>query len=117
MGTGKYSPLCPHANKPGWDMFKFNCYGEIPELWNQEKHDSGVVYNEKTMFDNYDSEGFDSYGYSAFDLDGNYVGDGNGIDRYGYTEMDYLIDSTRGGELYSDMQCFGDKLVEFKRNR
>jgi len=38
----------------------------------------------------YDSEGYDSYGYSGVDQDGNYVGCGNGIDRLGYTEMDYL---------------------------
>jgi len=52
------------------------------------------------MFGNYNDEGFDWYGYSAFDLDGNYVG--NGIDRYGYTESDYLTDAVNGGDLYYD---------------
>jgi hypothetical protein len=119
MGTGKYSPLCPHASKPGWDMFTFNCYGETPAAWNVDLVNSGAAYDEKTMFDSYDIEGFDSYGYSAFDIDGNYVGVGNGIDRYGYTDMDYLIDSANGGDLYYDLQgCGGGQVLSsFKRNR
>jgi hypothetical protein len=114
MSTGKYSPLCPHANTPGWDMFKYNCYGEVPAEWSQEVYEDGIEYDEKTMFGDYDDEGFDSYGYSAFDLDGNYVGIGNGIDRYGYTEMDYL---TRG-DLYYDVQQWGGvRLTQFMRTR
>ena len=58
MGVGKYSPLCPHANTPGWDMFRFNCYGETPVEWSKAISDAGVAYDEKTMFDNYDDEGF-----------------------------------------------------------
>ena len=46
-------------------------------------------YNEETMFDNYDKQGFDRYGYSAFDNKGTFVGVGNGVDRDGYTEEDY----------------------------
>jgi hypothetical protein len=105
MSTGKYSPLCPHANEPGYDSFKFNCYGEVPAEWNKDS------YDEKTMFVNYDDEGFDSYGYSCFDADGEYVGCGNGIDRYEYTEMDYLT----SGDLY----YYGNftRMTSFVRNR
>ena len=116
MGVGKYSPLCPHANEPGWDAYKFNCYGEVPDDWDQAAIDRGVVYDPKTMYDNYDNEGFDSYGYSAFDIDGNYVGIGNGIDRYGYTEMDYLIDAGNGGDLHNDVR-YSDPMTSFIRNR
>jgi hypothetical protein len=116
MSTGKYSPLRPHANEPGWDMFKFNCYGEVPAEWNQTIHDSGAKYDEKTMFDGYDDEGFDRYGYSAFEADGNYVGCGNGVDRYGYTEMDYLQDSINGGDLHSDVR-YSTPMTAFVRKR
>jgi hypothetical protein len=117
MSTGKYSPLRPNTHK-GYEFFKFNCYGEVPEPWNQEVHDSGVEYNSVTMFDDYDDEGFDSYGYSAFDEDGNFVGHGSGIDRYGYTEMDYLTDSASGGNLYYDIQRWGGtRLTSFSRDR
>lgn len=91
MSTGKYSPICPHANK-GYE-FKYNCFGEIPAEWSKEN------YDEKTMFGDYDAEGFDSYGYSAFDIDGNYVGIGEGIDRCGNTEMDYLMNPDRYYEI------------------
>lgn len=77
MSRGKYSPAW--VNK---DCI-YNCYGKIPEPWCEN-------YNEKTMFANYDNEGFDRYGYSCFDSEGNYVGIGNGIDRLGYTEYEYL---------------------------
>jgi hypothetical protein len=118
MSTGKYSPLCPHANESGWEMFKYNCYGEVPADWNQEVYEDGIEYDEKTMFGDYDSEGFDSYGYSAFDADGEYVGIGDGIDRYGYTEMDYLTDSINGGNLHSDLQCgYGTPLTAFIREK
>ena len=113
MGTGKYSPLCPHAHESGWEAYKFNCYGELPAAWSMRS------YDEKTMYDSYDDEGFDSYGYSAFDADGNYVGGGSGIDRYGYTEMDYLTDSANGGNLYYDLQGYGggSRMTSFVRNR
>ena len=118
MSVGKYSPLCPHANT-GWAAYKFNCYGETPAEWSVEMHNSGVEYDEKTMCANYDDEGFDSYGYSAFDDEGNYVGVGNGVDRYGYTENDYLMDSINGGDFHSDLQGWGggQVLTSFKRNR
>ena len=110
MSTGKYSPLCPYTNLNY--EYKFNSYGEIPAEFDSS------AYDPKTMFDNYDEEGFDSYGYSSFDADGNYVGHGNGIDRYGYTEMDYLTDAANGGDLYYDLQGWGGTVMtSFKRNR
>ena len=85
MSQGKYSPVL--VDKP----CIFNCYGKPPAPWSKEIADAGIIYDEKTMFDNYDDEGFDRYGYSCFDKDGNYVGIGNGVDRLGYTENDYLL--------------------------
>ena len=107
MSTGKYSPICPHAGEPGWDAYKFNCYGETPAEWSKEIAETGVEYDQKTMFDIYDDEGFDSYGYSAFDAHGTYLGIGSGIDRYGYTEMDYLT----GGDLHCDVQSYGSEIL------
>lgn len=89
MSQGKYSPICPHSNDS--TAFVFNCYGKTPTLWNKEVADAGVQYDEKTMFDDYDSEGFDRYGYSCFDNDGNYVGLGCGVDRLGRTENEYMV--------------------------
>ena len=87
MSQGKYSPSLPNL---GEECFVFNCYKQEPTPWTAELQASGVVYDEKSMFGNYDSEGFDRYGYSAFDAEGNYVGIGDGIDRLGYTEFEYL---------------------------
>ena len=41
------------------------------------------------MLRNYDSEGFDFYGYSAFDAAGVFKDHGRGVDRLGYTPDDY----------------------------
>jgi len=85
MSRGKYSPSCPHGNEKY--QYVFNCHGKpaVP-------FDGGdVVYDQTIHFPNYDSEGFDSYGYSCFNLDGQYVGIGYGIDRLGKTENDYLL--------------------------
>jgi hypothetical protein len=82
MSRGKYSPKCPNT---GIEVFTFNCYGQMPA-----PYDHGT-YDEKTMFDNYDSEGFDRYGYSCFNAEGQYVGIGQGVDRQGYTEMEYMV--------------------------
>jgi len=49
-----------------------------------------LEYNSETMFGDYDENGYDRYGYSAFDDEGNFVGYGQGVDANGYTEMDYL---------------------------
>ena len=84
MSVGKYSPNCPHANSNY--EFKYNCYKQIPP-----EYKAGVdVYDDKIHGSDYDSEGFDRYGYSAFDEDGNFVGHGQGVDREGMTEDDYL---------------------------
>lgn len=88
MGRGKYSPVCP--NRPNGYEYKYNCFGQEPEEWTQEMYDAGETYNAKTMFGDYDEDGYDRYGYSAFDVDGNFVGHGEGVDMDGYTEMDYL---------------------------
>jgi len=88
MSRGKYSLAYQH--RPDGYEYRFNCYGQEPEPWTQELHDAGIVYDEKTMFGDYDEDGYDWYGYSGFDADGNYVGCGNGIDRAGWTEHDYL---------------------------
>ena len=89
MARGKYSERA-YKHWPENYKYKYNCYGEIPEEWHGP--DSGKEYNEKTMFGDYDEEGYDSYGYSAFDIYGNYVGDGRGVDRAGWTEDDYLCE-------------------------
>jgi len=88
MSRGKYSPSITRALAArDWSEFRYNADKEIPEDYNRE---TSGEYNERKHFADYDSEGFDSYGYSAFDSDGNYVGGGDGIDRLGYTELDYL---------------------------
>lgn len=82
MSKGKYSPTV-YNRKSNDATFEFNCFGQPVVEYVGE-------YNEQTMFGNYDSEGYDSYGYSAFDADKNYVGPGNGVDRNGYTEDQYM---------------------------
>lgn len=94
MSQGKYSPVCPHARED-YD-YVFNCYGKPVAAYR-----AGDEYDEKTMFGNYDDEGFDSYGYSCFDEDGNYVGIGDGVDRLGYTEYDYLV---MDPDTFADLQ-------------
>lgn len=84
MSRGKYSPHLPQGKD-----FVYNCYGEVPAPWSRELADSGVLYDEKTMFPNYDDEGYDCYGYSAFDGNGDYVFS-NGVDRNSYTELEYM---------------------------
>ena len=84
MGKGKYSPSVYGKD---FGPYEFNCFGDQPAPWPGEP---GTVYDEKTMFANYDKQGFDSYGYSAFNEDGQYVGVGRGVDRNGYTENEYL---------------------------
>lgn len=90
MSKGKYSPTVYSMDPDRVRSYDYNCYGQVPAEWSKEVADRGVVYDEKTMFANYDSEGYDSYGYSAFDSDGVYVGIGSGVDRRGFTEHDYL---------------------------
>ena len=85
MSIGKYSPNRPNTAWPRSD-FIYNCYGDIPPEWDKTK---GPL-DEKIHISGFDSNGFDCYGYSSFDEDGNYVGLGEGVDRNGYTELDYL---------------------------
>lgn len=89
MSRGKYS-VRAYKHWPNNYEYKYNCDGKIPEPWTKEMIDAGMIFKSRVHFGNYDEEGYDSYGYSAYDAEGNYVGDGNGVDRAGYTEMDYL---------------------------
>ena len=91
MSKGKYSPSLSvkDANRPYAD-YCYNADRRIPPEWTPEMKERGEVYDTRIHFGNYDKDGFDRYGYSAFDADGNYIGIGEGIDRWGYTEMDYL---------------------------
>ena len=82
MSKGKYSPTV-YSRKHQGDYI-YNARGETPVEWNREKD-----YDPETMSDDYDSEGFDGYGYSAYSKDGTFVGSCCGIDRNGYTEDDY----------------------------
>lgn len=84
MGQGKYSPVCPHANT-NYD-YHFNAKGEIPPSYDHKVD----TWNEEIHFGDYDSDGYDRYGYSAYDANKRFVGTGNGIDRLGNTEMDYM---------------------------
>ena len=86
MAQGKYSPCYIHDKE-----YKYNCYGQEPAPWTEEIAKSGVKYDDKTMGPWFDDEGFDSYGYSSFDADGNYAGNGFGVDRLGYTEDEYYL--------------------------
>lgn len=109
MSRGKYSPWCySYSNRQGNTEYIYNCYGEVPVEWDTDN------YDEKLMFGNYDSEGFDSYGYSTFELDGTYAGIGSGVDRYGYTENQYI---SMTDEYFQNICAYADPLHNFKRNR
>lgn len=95
MSRGKYSP-----NYPKGKEFIYNCFGKVPLPWSKLAESYGLVYDEKVHFANYDDEGFDSYGYSAFDENNNYVGIGSGVDRNGYTEYEYLCMSDEQWERF-----------------
>lgn len=107
MSRGKYSPWC-YNNRQKDTEYIYNCYGEVPAIWDKDN------YDEKLMFEIYDSEGFDSYGYSAFELDGTYAGIGSGVDRYGYTENQYI---SMTDEYFQNICVYADPLHNFKRNR
>lgn len=86
MARGKYSPTIFYTKLYNEATeFVYNAKGELPVVRGE-----GDAYDEETMFGNYDREGFDSYGYSAYNEEGEFVGTGNGVDRNGYTEYDYL---------------------------
>ena len=112
MSRGKYSPSITSEMIANGE-YTYNAYGETPEKWDPKT--STVPYNQITMFGNYDSEGFDSYGYSGFDLNGDYVGIGEGIDRFGYTELNYLDMSDDDWEDV-DQYC-GVSMTKFERNK
>lgn len=89
MSRGKYSPFLKEVSD-----YIYNAKGELPAPWK-----GGSEYDAETMFDNYDKDGYDSYGYSAYDSEGKFVGIGDGVDRAGYTESEYLCMSD--DEYYS----------------
>lgn len=96
MSRGKYSPNLPTAN---WEIaaFKFNTKGDIPPI-----PQKGETIIPEIHYGGLDDEGFDMYGYSPFDEDGNYIADGMGIDRNGYTETEYLTDD----DIWADANGF-----------
>jgi hypothetical protein len=96
MSQGKYSPNYPHPLS--FDGFVFNCYGLLPAKWDMDVA-KYTEYDQQTMFGCYDSAGFDRYGYSAFDKDGNYDF-GSGVDRNGKIEQDYLFMDSDEFEQY-----------------
>lgn len=83
MSQGKWSPTLSKIRDRG--PLIYNARGELPppiqpgEEFSNELHRSDC-----------DSRGCDIYGYSAYDAEGCFVGIGEGVDRDGYTEMDYL---------------------------
>lgn len=83
MSRGKYSPFLPPRAERTED-FGFNADRQRPAPYDRGN------YDERTMFAGYDKDGFDRYGYSAFEADGTFVGLGQGVDRGGYTEDEYL---------------------------
>ena len=85
MSQGKYSPRCPHAGDVNYEYI-YNSLGDVPHDYDHTKDD----FDSKLHFGNYDDEGYDEYGYSAWDGNGDFVGAGNGVDRLGYTEMEYM---------------------------
>lgn len=86
MSKGKYSP---HVIIRDYSEYVYNAHGRLPAPWNPEIA-KNEQYQEEVHFANYDLDGFDSYGYSAFDKNNNFVGGGNGVDKAGYTELDYM---------------------------
>ena len=66
--------------------YRFNADKQIPP----EFINGRDIYDQRVHFGDYDSDGFDRYGYSAFLKDGTFIGLGQGIDRAGITEDEYL---------------------------
>jgi len=91
MSKGKYSPALSFkdANRP-YTAYCYNADRQCPPEWTLEMKERGEIYDERIYFGNYDENGYDSYGYSAFLEDGTFIGLGQGIDRWGYTEDDYI---------------------------
>ena len=98
MTIGKYSPAVGKENKYYEDReFVHNAKGQRGPF----VFDKGS-YNQEDHFANYDHEGFDFYGYSAYDSDGKFVGVGNGVDKFGYTEDDYMCNQELYDQVYED---------------
>jgi hypothetical protein len=90
----KYAPATRSVDYYEGREYIYNAKGQLPHPDDVKK--IGADYIPETMFCDYDSSGFDKYGYSAYDTDGNYVGPaGGGVDMYGYTEQDYLLDEDK----------------------
>ena len=83
MSKGKYSPSL-YKTRLTKD-FNYNAHGKIPPSSQEEGHFKADIH-----MDGHDSDGYDRYGYSSLDEYGNFIGFGEGKDRLGYTEMDYL---------------------------
>jgi hypothetical protein len=79
-----YSPTVYGMEKRPRSVFCYNADRQIPP-----HRKTPNDWDERVHFADYDSEGYDSYGYSAFLENGEYIGDGQGVDRDGYTEHDY----------------------------
>ena len=90
MSVGNYSPTVS-----GW-------YAADPEWFIKNGGGLGNGFDPES---DTDDEGYDRYGYSDYDEDGAYVL-GGGVDRAGYTETDYLLDSKsdEGYDLYNTVQ-------------
>lgn len=107
MSKGKYSPtVYAHKHQGDYAQYKYNAKGEMPVQFERDR------YNEETMFVNYNSEGFDSYGYSAYSRDGTFVGAGNGVDRNGYTENDY---QNMSDEAFDEWDSIYEKSTLYQR--
>ncbi len=93
MAKGKYNPTM--YTRDMCVEYIYNAKGEItPATWADSE------CSEEIHFGDYDSEGFDSYGYSAYDADGKFVGLGRGVDRNGITEDQYSCMSDEEYEQY-----------------
>jgi hypothetical protein len=101
MSKGKYSPALTRkmiADRND-NTFIYNCNREVAiEPTDLTEYDDLIHYGD------YDSEGYDYYGYSAWNKDGSFAGHGNGIDRWGYTEVEYLCMSD---EEFEDICRYG----------
>lgn len=88
MSRGKYSVRAFKRWPEGYEL-KFNSRGQIPPD-RALVVDQGLEWIPELHDDGYDEEGYDYYGYSAFNRAGEFVGHGQGVDRAGWTEKDYM---------------------------
>ena len=83
MSQGKYSPALTRQMIENGD-YRYNADKQIAP-----DYKVGDEFCPRLYSGSYDENGFDRYGYSAFDIDGNFVGEGYGVDLWGYTEDEY----------------------------